>query len=138
MCYGKEFETQLPNELGNDNEQPMREKDLKDEIDAIKEKIRVLTEEKEKREKEYHRMCNLKKYGNLLKEDSSTNYREFKNLIGCRKNKSDNEHWTNILIDDSASNKISIQYPLSVDFDREFRELIYKYLTNSDSELIIL
>ena len=56
MCYGKEFENQ-----GNDNEQHlMREKDLKDEIDAIKEKIRVLTEEKEKREKEYHRMCNLK------------------------------------------------------------------------------
>ena len=74
----------------------------------------------------------FEKYGNLLKEDSSTNYREFKILIGCRKNKSDNEHWTNILIDDSASNKISIQYPLSVDFDREFRELVYKYLKKSN------
>ena len=69
MCYGKEFENQV-----NDNEQSNREKDLKGEIDAIKEKIRALTEEKEKCEKEYHRMCNLKKYGDLLKEDSSTNY----------------------------------------------------------------
>ena len=133
MCYGKEFENQV-----NDNEQSNRENDLKDEIDAIKEKIRVLTEEKEKCEKEYRRMCNLKNYGNLLKEDSSTNYREFKILIGCRKDKSDNEHCSNILIDDSAANKISIQYPLSVDFDREFRELIYKYLNNSDEGMIII
>ena len=133
MCYGKEFENQ-----GNDNEQHlMREKDLKDEIDAIKEKIRALAEEKEKYEKEYNRLCNLKKYRNVLKDDSN-NYREFKILIGCRKDKSDNEHWSNILIDDSASNKISIQYPLSVDFDREFRELIYKYLNNSNGDLIII
>ena len=69
LCYGKEFENQV-----NDNEQSNREKDLKGEIDAIKEKICAFTEEKEKCEKEYHRMCNLKKYGNLLKEDSSTNY----------------------------------------------------------------
>lgn len=140
MCYGKEFENQPLNELGNDNEQSMREseKALKDEIDAIKERIRVLTEEKEKCEKEYRRVCNLKKYGNILKEDSSTNYREFRILIGCREDKRDNKHWSNILIDDSASNKISIQYPLSVDFDREFRELVYKYLNNSDKELIIL
>lgn len=138
MCYGKEIENQLPNELGNDDEQTMRENDLKDEINAIKNKIHVLTEEKEKWEKEYRRMCNLKKYGNLLKDDSSTNYREFRILIGCREDKRDNKHWSNILIDDSAENKISIQYPLSVDFDREFRELIYKYLNNSDKELIIL
>ena len=69
MCYEKEFENQV-----NDNEQSNREKALNGEIDAIEEKIRALTEEKEKCEKEYHRMCNLKKYGNLLKEDSSTNY----------------------------------------------------------------
>ena len=138
MCYGKEFENQPLNELANDNEQSNREKDLKDEIDVIKNKIRVLTEEKDKCEKEYRRMCNLKKYGNILKEDSSTNYREFRILIGCRENERDNKHWSNILIDDSAANKISIQYPLSVDFDREFRELIYKYLNNSDKELIIL
>ena len=134
MCYGKEFENQE-----NDNEQSNRENDLKDEIDAIKKKkIHALTEEKEKCENEYRRMCNLKKCGNLLKEDSSTNYREFRILIGCRKNEGDNEHWSNILIDDSASNKISIQYPLSVDFNREFRELIYKYLNNSDRDLIII
>ena len=138
MCYGKEIEKQPLNELANDDEQTMRENDLKDEINAIKKKIRVLTEEKEKWEKEYRRMCNLKKYGNILKEDSSTNYREFRILIGCREDKRDNKHWSNILIDDSAENKISIQYPLSVDFDREFRELVYKYLNNSDRELIIL
>ena len=137
MCYEKEIENQLPNKLGNDDEQSMRKKDLKDDIDAIKEKIHALTEEKEKYEKEYNRLCNLKKYGNLLKDDSN-NYREFKILIGCRLKKSDNEHWSNILIDDSASNKISIQYPLSVDFNREFRELIYKYLNNSDEGMIII
>ena len=134
MCYEKEFENQLPNELENDNE---CEKDLKDDIDALKEKIHALTEEKEKYEKEYGRLCNLKKYRNVLKENSNK-FQEFKILIGCRQKKSDNEHWTNILIDDSASNKISIQYPLSVDFDREFRELIYKYLNNSDEGMIIL
>ena len=137
MCYEKEFENQLPNELGNDDEQSMRKKELKDEIDAFEEKICALTEEKEKYEKEYNRLCNLKKYGNLLKENSNK-FQEFKILIGCRQKKSDNEHWTNILIDDSASNKISIQYPLSVDFDREFRELIYKYLNNSDEGMIII
>ena len=63
LCYSKKIERQPLNELGNDNEQPMceSEKVLKDEINAIKEKIRALTEEKEKCEKEYHRMCNLKK-----------------------------------------------------------------------------
>ena len=137
MCYSKQFENQLLNEFGIDNEQPMTEKDLKDEIDGIEEKIRALTEEKQKRENEYRRMCNLKKYRNVLKDDSN-NYREFKILIGCRKNEGDNEHWSNILINDSAENKISIQYPLSVDFDREFRELVYKYLTNSDEGMIII
>ena len=83
-------------------------------------------------------MCNLKKYGNILKEDSSTNYREFRILIGCRENERDNKHQSNILIDDSAENKISIQYPLSVDFDREFRELVYKYLNDSNRDLIII
>ena len=137
MCYEKEFENQLPNKLGNDDEQSMRKKELKEEIDEFEEKIRALTEEKEKYEKEYDRLCNLKKYKNVLKENSNK-FQEFKILIGCRLKKSDNEHWTNILIDDSASNKISIQYPLSVDFNREFRELIYKYLNNSDEGMIII
>ena len=137
MCYGKEIENQLPNKLGNDDEQSMRKKELKDEIDAFEEKIRTLTEEKVKREKEYNRLCNLKKYGNLLKENSNK-FQEFKILIGCRKKEGENEHWPNILIDDSASNKISIQYPLSVDFNREFRELVYKYLNNSNGDLIII
>ena len=71
LCYGTKIGKQPLNELENDNE---CEKDLKDDIDALKEKIHALTEEKEKYEKEYNRLCNLKKYGNLLKEDSSTNY----------------------------------------------------------------
>ena len=137
MCYEKEFENQLSNELGNDDEQSMRKNDLKEEIDAIEDKIRALTEEKEKYEKEYDRLCNLKKYRNVLKDDSNK-HRQFRIIIGCRKDKSDNEHWTNILINDSAENKISIQYPLSVNFDREFRELIYKYLNNSVRDLIII
>ena len=134
LCYGTKIGKQPLNELENDNE---CEKDLKDDIDALKEKIRALTEEKEKYEKEYDRLCNLKKYRNVLKDDSNK-HRQFRIIIGCRKDKSDNEHWTNILINDSAENKISIQYPLSVDFNREFRELVYKYLNNSDRDLIIL
>ena len=134
LCYGTKIGKQPLNELGNDNE---CEKDLKDDIDALKEKIHALTEEKEKYEKEYDRLCNLKKYRNVLKDDSNK-HRQFRIIIGCRKDKSDNEHWTNILINDSAENKISIQYPLSVDFDREFRELIYKYLNNSDGGMIII
>lgn len=137
MCYEKEFENQLPNELGNDDEQTTRKKELKEEIDEFEKKIRALTEEKAKREKEYNRLCNLKKYRNVLKENSNK-FQEFKILIGCRKKEGDNEHWTNILINDSASNKISIQYPLSVDFNKEFRELIYKYLNNSNGDLIII
>ena len=131
----KEFENHLPNELGNDDEESMRKKELKEEIDEFEEKIRALTEEKEKYEKEYNRLCNLKKYRNVLKENSNK-FQEFKILIGCRENERDNKHWSNILIDDSAENKISIQYPLSVDFDREFRELVYKYLNNSNRDLI--
>ena len=134
LCYGTKIGKQPLNELENDNE---CEKDLKDNIDALKEKIHALTEEKEKYEKEYDRLCNLKKYRNVLKDDSNK-HRQFRIIIGCRKDKSDNEHWTNILINDSAENKISIQYPLSVDFDREFRELIYKYLNNSDKGMIII
>ena len=134
LCYGTKIGKQPLNELENDNE---REKDLKDDIDALKEKIHALTEEKEKYEKEYDRLCNLKKYRNVLKDDSNK-HRQFRIIIGCRKDKSDNEHWTNILINDSAENKISIQYPLSVNFDREFRELIYKYLNNSDKGMIII
>ena len=134
LCYGTKIGKQPLNELENDNE---CEKDLKDDIDALKEKIHALTEEKEKYEKEYERLCNLKKYRNVLKDDSNK-HRQFRIIIGCRKDKSDNEHWTNILINDSAENKISIQYPLSVDFDREFRELIYKYLNNSDKGMIII
>ena len=134
LCYGTKIGKQPLNELENDNE---CEKDLKDNIDALKEKIHALTEEKEKYEKEYDRLCNLKKYRNVLKDDSNK-HRQFRIIIGCRKDKSDNEHWTNILINDSAENKISIQYPLSVNFDREFRELIYKYLNNSDRDLIII
>ena len=134
LCYGTKIGKQPLNELENDNE---REKDLKDDIDALKEKIHALTEEKEKYEKEYERLCNLKKYRNVLKDDSNK-HRQFRIIIGCRKDKSDNEHWTNILINDSAENKISIQYPLSVNFDREFRELIYKYLNNSDKGMIII
>ena len=134
LCYGTKIGKQPLNELENDNE---CEKDLKDDIDALKEKIHALTEEKEKYEKEYDRLCNLKKYRNVLKDDSNK-HRQFRIIIGCRKDKSDNEHWTNILINDSAENKISIQYPLSVNFDREFRELIYKYLNNSDKGMIII
>ena len=134
LCYGTKIGKQPLNELENDNE---CEKDLKDNIDALKEKIHALTEEKEKYEKEYERLCNLKKYRNVLKDDSNK-HRQFRIIIGCRKDKSDNEHWTNILINDSAENKISIQYPLSVDFDREFRELICKYLHNSDEGMIII
>ena len=134
LCYGTKIGKQPLNELENDNE---REKDLKDDIDALKEKIRTLTEEKEKYEKEYDRLCYLKKYRNVLKDDSN-NYREFRILIGCREKEGDNEHWSNILINDSSENKISIQYPLSVDFDREFRELICKYLHNSDEGMIII
>ena len=127
MCYGKEFENQI-----NDNEQSNREKDLKDEIDAIEEKIRALTEEKEKREYEYRYLCDLNNFENLLKENSNK-FQEFKILIGCRKNKSDNEHWTNILIDECRMlNKITIPYSLSDDFNREFYELIYKYINNSN------
>ena len=129
MCYSKQFENQ-PLELGNENEQSMSEKELKDEIDEIKEKIRVLNEEKEKRENEYRRICELKKFRNILKEDSK--YREFKILIGCRKSVRDTEHWTNIIIDDCTLNKITIPYPLSVDFNRELLELIYKYFNNSN------
>ena len=132
MCYGKQFENQLPNELGNDDEQSMRKNDLKEEIDAIEEKIRALAEEKEKREYEYRYLCDLNNFENLLKENSNK-FQEFKILIGCRKNKSDNEHWTNILIDECRMlNKITIPYPLSDDFNREFCELVYKYLNNSN------
>ena len=138
MCYGKEFENQPLNELGYDNEQSMRKKDLKEEIDAIEEKIRALTEEKERREYEYRYLCDLNNFENLLKENSNK-FQEFKILIGCRKNKSDNEHWTNILIDECRMlNKITIPYPLSDDFNREFRELVYKYLNDSNRDLIIL
>ena len=77
----------------------------------------------------------MNNFEKLLKENSNK-LQEFKILIGCRNDKSDNEPWTNILIDGSASNKITIQYPLSVDFDREFRELIYKYLKKSIQGLI--
>ena len=138
MCQGKGFESQLRNELGNDDEHSMRKKDLKEEIDAIEEKIRALTEEKEKREYEYRYLCDLNNFENLLKENSNK-FQEFKILIGCRKNKSDNEHWTNILIDECRMlNKITIPYPLSDDFNREFRELVYKYLKISNQGLIIL
>ena len=132
MCYSKQFENQSL-ELGNENEQSMSEKELKDEIDEIKEKIRVLNEEKEKRENEYRRICDLKKFRNILKEDSKS--REFKVLIGCRKSVRDTEHWTNIIIDDCTLNKITIPYPLSVDFNRELLELIYKYFNNSNGDL---
>ena len=46
MCYEKEFENQLLNKLGNDDEQSMRKKELKKEIDEFEEKIRALTEER--------------------------------------------------------------------------------------------
>lgn len=132
MCYGKEIENQPLNELGNDDEQSMRKKDLKEEISAIKKKIRALTEEKEKRECEYRYLCDVNNFENLLKENSNK-FQEFKILIGCRKKESDNEHWTNILVDDcKVLNKLTIPYPLSDDFNREFRELIYKYLNNSN------
>ena len=135
MCYEKEFENQLPNKLGNDDEQSMRKKELKEEIDEFEEKIRALTEEKAKREYEYRCLCDVNNFEKLLKENSNK-LQEFKILIGCRNKEGDNEHWSNILIDGSASNKITIQYPLSVDFDREFRELIYKYLKKSIQGLI--
>ena len=88
LCYGTKIGKQPLNELENDNE---CEKDLKDDIDALKEKIRALTEEKEKYEKEYERLCNLKKYRNVLKDDSNK-HRQFRIIIGCRKNEGDNEH----------------------------------------------
>ena len=136
MCYEKEFENQLPNKLGNDDEQSMRKKELKEEIDEFEEKIRALTEEKVKREHEYRYLCDVNNFEKLLKENSNK-LQEFKILIGCQNKEGDNEHWSNILIDGSASNKITIQYPLSVDFDREFRELIYKYLKKSIQCLIV-
>ena len=71
MCYGTKIEKQPLNELENDDEQSMRKKE---EIDAIEEKIRALTEEKAKREKEYRYLCNVNNFENLLKDDSSTNY----------------------------------------------------------------
>ena len=83
MCYGKEIENQLPNELENDDEQSMRKKDLMEEIDGIEEKIRALTEEKEKREYEYRYLCDMNNFENLLKENSNK-FQEFKILIGCR------------------------------------------------------
>ena len=136
MCYGKQFENQLPNELENDDEQSMRKNDLKKEIAAIEEKIRALTEEKEKREYEYRYLCDVNNFENLLKENSNK-FQEFKILIGCRKKKSDNEHWTNILIDECRMlNKITIPYPLSDDFNKEFRELVYKYLKKSNQGLM--
>ena len=135
MCYEKEFENQLPNKLGNDDEQSMRKKELKKEIDEFEEKIRALTEEKAKLEYEYRYLCDVNNFEKLLKENSNK-LQEFKILIGCQNKEGDNEHWSNILIDGSASNKITIQYPLSVDFDREFRELIYKYLKKSIQGLI--
>ena len=55
LCYGTKIGKQPLNELENDNE---CEKDLKDDIDALKEKIHALTEEKAKYEKEYDRLCN--------------------------------------------------------------------------------
>ena len=79
----------------------------------------------------------MNNFEKLLKENSNK-LQEFKILIGCRNKEGDNEHWSNILIDDSASNKISIQYPLSVEFNREFRVLVYNYLNNSDEGMIIL
>ena len=138
MCYGKEIENQLPNELGNDDEESMRKNDLKEEIDAIEDKIRALTEEKEKREYEYCYLCDVNHFEHLLKENSNK-FQEFKILIGCRQKKSDNEHWTNILVDDCRMlNKITVRYPLTDDFNREFRELICKYLHNSDEGMIII
>ena len=132
MCYEKEFENQPFTELENDDEHSMRKKELKEEIDGIEEKIRALTEEKAKREFEYRYLCDVNNFENLLKENSNK-FQEFKILIGCRQKKSDNEHWTNILIDDCRMlNKITVRYPLSDDFNREFRELIYKYFNNSN------
>ena len=104
LCYGTKIGKQPLNELENDNE---CEKDLKDNIDALKEKIHALTEEKEKYEKEYNRLCNLKKYRNVLKDDSNK-HRQFRIIIGCRKDKSDNEHWTNILINESILSSLGI------------------------------
>ena len=135
LCYGIKIGKQPFNEMENDNEHSMCENDLKDDIDAIKEKIHALTEEKAKLEYEYRYLCDVNNFEKLLKENSNK-LQEFKILIGCRNKEGDNEHWSNILIDGSASNKITIQYPLSVDFDREFRELIYKYLKKSIQGLI--
>ena len=137
MCYEKEFANQPFTDLENDDEHSMRKKELKEEIDEFEEKIRALTEEKAKHEYEYRYLCDVNNFEKLLKENSNK-LQEFKILIGCRNDKSDNEPWTNILIDESASNKISIQYPLSVDFNREFRELVCKYLNNSDEGMIII
>lgn len=136
LYYGTKIGKQPLNELGNDDEQSNRKNDLKEEIDAIEDKIRALTEEKEKREYEYRYLCDVNNFENLLKENSNK-FQEFKILIGCRQKKSDNEHWTNILVDDCrVLNKITVRYPLSDDFNKEFRELVYKYLKKSNQGLI--
>ena len=87
MCYDTKIGRQPLNELENDDE---CEKDLKDDIDALKEKIRALTKEKKKYEKEYDRLCNLNKYRNVLKDDSNK-HRQFRIIIGCREKEGDNE-----------------------------------------------
>ena len=110
----------------------MNEKDLKNEIDEIEEKIRELTEEKKKRIEEYRRIFNLNEFLKILKENKKR-CRRFGIATYCRKSIDDKEHWTHITVDVGDEKiGVDIRYPLSSDFDREFRELIYKYINNSN------
>ena len=68
----------------------------------------------------------------LLKENKKR-CRRFGIATYCRKSIDDKEHWTHITVDVGDEKiGVDIKYPLSIDFDREFRELIYKYINNSN------
>ena len=113
----------------------MIEKDLKQKIDGIEEKIRVLTEEKMKCCKEYKHIRNLNEFLKILKEGKKE-CRRFGIGTYYRKNIKDEKPY--IYITTGVGNEqiaINIKYPLSVDFDREFRELLYKYLNNSNESV---
>ena len=113
----------------------MIEKDLKQKIDGIEEKIRVLTEEKMKCYKEYNHICNLNEFLKILKEDKK-GCRRFGIGTDYRKNIKDKKPYTYITTGvGNGEIAINIKYPLSVDFDREFRELLYKYLNNSNESV---
>ena len=91
---------------------------------------------KMKRNEEYRRICNLNEFLKLLKENKKR-CRRFGIATYCRKSIDDKEHWTHITVgvgDEKIG--VDIKYPLSIDFDREFRELIYKYINNSNGGVL--